>query len=108
MVEELFTGDAMNFYTEGGAQRIQGFRAWPGEVLPQLDYIIGDCPMCRTTFTPSREAPTEAERLHLRAAEEDLKQALERTNRIFAEKVARFREAGWPRGTWSFSRRRSR
>ncbi len=92
VVEELFTGDAMNFYTEGGAQRIQGFRAWPGEVLPQLDYIIGDCPMCRTTFTPSREAPTEAERLHLRAAEEDLKQALERTNRIFAEKVARFRE----------------
>ena len=61
-------------------------------MLPQLDYIIGDCPMCRTTFTPSREAPTEAERLHLRAAEEDLKQALERTNRIFAEKVARFRE----------------
>ena len=30
VVEELFTGDAMNFYTEGGAQRIQGFRASAG------------------------------------------------------------------------------
>ena len=89
-VEVLFTGDTMNFYLDGGPQRIQGMESWPDDVLPQLLDLTGDGAL--DTFTPSRDAPTEAERLHQRAAEEDLKQALERTNRIFAEEVARFRE----------------
>ena len=55
-------------------------------MLPQTTSLAAvQCAEPRVT-----EAPAEAERLHLRAA--DLKQALERTNRIFAEKVARFRE----------------
>ena len=89
-VEVLFTGDTMNFYLDGGPQRIQGMESWPDDVLPQLLDLTGDGAL--DTYTPSRDAPTEAERLHLQAAEEDLKQALERTNRIFAEEVARFRE----------------
>ncbi len=78
-VEELFTGP----------HGVQGSVSWPGEVLPQLDYLIGGI---HGTLSSAREAPTEAERLYLRAAEEDLSQALERTNRVFAEEVARFRE----------------
>ena len=89
-VEVLFTGDTMNFYLDGGPQRIQGMESWPDDVLPQLLDLTGDGAL--DTYTPSRDAPTEAERLHLQAVEEDLKQALERTNRIFAEEVARFRE----------------
>ena len=88
-VEVLFTGDTMNFFVDRGPERIQGMESWPDEVLSQLGYLTGDL---NSTFTPPREAPTEAERLHLRAAEQDLSQALERTNRIFAEEVARFRE----------------
>ena len=77
--EELFTGP----------HEVQGLVSWPGEVLPQLDYLIGGI---HGTLSSPREAPTEAERLYLQAAEEDLSQALELTNRIFAEEVARFRE----------------
>ena len=57
--------------------------------LPQLGNLFGDI---HGTLSSAREAPTEAERLYLRAAEEDLKRALERTNRVFAEEVERFRE----------------
>ena len=89
-VEVLFTGDTMNFFVDRGPERIQGMESWPDEVLSQLGYLTGD--LYSGTLTPPREAPTEAERLHLRAVEEDLKQALERTNRVFAEEVARFRE----------------
>ena len=80
--EELFTGP----------HGVQGLVSWPGEVLPQLNFLLGECPMCTTTFTPSREAPTEADQLRLRAADEDLKRALEQTNRVFAENVQQFRE----------------
>ena len=90
-VEILFTGFLNKAYADRGVH-IQGFQAWPGEVLPQLDILLGTCPMCPTTFTESREAPTEADRLRLRAAEEDLKRALEETNRVFAQNVERFRE----------------
>ena len=78
-VEELFTGP----------QGVQGSVSWPREVLPQLDYLIGGI---HGTLSSAHEAPTEAERLYLQAAEKDLSQALDRTNRIFAEEVARFRE----------------
>ena len=77
-VEELFTGHG-----------VQGQVSWSDEVLPQLGNLLGDI---HGTLSSAREAPTEAERLHLRAAEEDLKRALEHTNRVFAEEVARFRE----------------
>ena len=91
-VEVLFTGTLNRAYADGGPPRVQGFQAWPGEVLPQLNFLLGECPMCTTTFTPSREAPTEADQLRLRAADEDLKRALEQTNRVFAENVQQFRE----------------
>ena len=35
-MEVLFTGDTMNFYLDGGPQRIQGMESWPDDVLPQL------------------------------------------------------------------------
>ena len=76
-VEELFTGHG-----------VQGQVSWSDEALPQLGNL-GDI---HRTLSSAREAPTEAERLYLRAAEEDLKRALERTNRVFAEEVERFRE----------------
>ncbi len=91
-VEVLFTGTLNRAYANGEGPHVQGFQAWPGEVLAQLDFLLGECPMCRSTFTPSREAPTEAERLRLGKAEEDLKRALEQTNRVFAENVEQFRE----------------
>ena len=78
-MEELFTGP----------QGVQGSVSWPREVLPQLDYLIGGI---HGALSSAHEAPTEAERLYLQAAEKDLSQALDRTNRIFAEEVARFRE----------------
>ena len=77
-VEELFTGHG-----------VQGQVSWSDEVLPQLGNLFGDI---HGTLSSAREAPTEAERLYLRAAEVDLKRALERTNRVFAEEVERFRE----------------
>ena len=41
-VEVLFTGDTMNFYLDGGPQRIQGMESWPDDVLPQLLDLTGD------------------------------------------------------------------
>ena len=80
----------MNFYLDGGPQRIQGLESWPNYVLPQLMNLTEYGSL--NTYTASREAPTEAERLYLQAAEEALNEALERTNQVFAEAVARFRE----------------
>ena len=50
-VEVLFTGDTMNFYLDGGPQRIQGMESWPDDVLPQLLDLTGDGAL--DTYTPS-------------------------------------------------------
>lgn len=73
--EELFTGP----------QEVQGIVRAPDAVLPQLGQVYGP-------LSSSRDAPTEAQRRYLRLAEEDLQRALERTNQVFAQDVAPFRE----------------
>lgn len=73
-VEELFTGP----------QEIQGFAPAPDAVLPQLEEVY-------ESLSSSRDQPTEAQLLYLKAAEEDLARALERLNSIFAREVAEFR-----------------
>ncbi len=50
-VEVLFTGDTMNFYLDGGPQRIQRMESWPDDVLPQLLDLTGDGAL--DTYTPS-------------------------------------------------------
>ena len=104
-VEVLFTGDTMNFFVDRGPERIQGMESWPDEVLSQLGYLTGD--LYSGTLTPPREAPTEAERLHLRAVEEDLSR---RSSVRTGSSRRRWRGSGsaWRRGlTRSSSRRRS-
>lgn len=73
--EELFTGP----------QEVQGIVRAPDAVLPQLGNVYG-------AASSSREAPTDAERLYLRVAEEDLGRAIEGVNQVFGRDVARFRE----------------
>ena len=69
----------------GPDEDLQGITASAESVANGLGSAYGG-------FSSSFDAPTEANLTQLRRAEADLREAVERTNRVFAEEVADFRE----------------